>query len=224
MENEFLYMLAVVGAGWAVTYAMRALPFILFARRGRELPGWVSRFGSFISPVVIAALIVYSYSGLQWRTPWPYLAGALTVALQLWRGNPLVSIAAGTALYMALVSCCGCASAPRERELVDDASHPLIRFTNHGMKFRDRYVTPEEAVRLLEKNKVPKDATIHMLVDEDFAQPRATWVFQHNYLGKAGYRKAIVVHARRAESMSPKSGSSRRPAPPPPAQRRDSRR
>ena len=213
MENEFLYMLAVVGAGWAVTYAMRALPFLVFAGRDRELPAWVSRLGNFMSPVVIAALIVYSYSGLQWRTPWPYLAGALTVALQLWRGNPLVSIAAGTALYMALVSCCGCASARHDREFVYDAAHPLIRFTNRGMKFRDSYVTPEEAVRLLEKNRVPKDATIHMLVDEDFDCPRATWVFQHNYLGRAGYRKAIVVHERRAESASPAQGGARRVPP-----------
>lgn len=214
MENEFMYMLAVVGAGWAVTYAMRALPFLLFAGRGRELPAWVTRFGNFISPVVIAALIVYSYSGLQWRTPWPYLAGVLTVALQLWKGNPLVSIAAGTALYMVLVSCCGCASSRAERELVYDGAHPLIRFTNQGMMFRDRYVTPEEAVRLLEKHKVPKDATIHMLVDEDFAHPRATWVFQHNHLGRAGYRKAIVVHARRAESKTAAPVGRRLPPPP----------
>jgi branched-subunit amino acid transport protein AzlD len=213
MENEFLYMLAVVGAGWAVTYAMRALPFLLFAGRGRELPAWVTRFGSFISPVVIASLIVYSYSGLQWRTPWPYLAGALTVALHLWKGNPLVSISAGVALYMALVSCCGCASTHHDRELVYDAAHPLIHFTNKGMKFRDRYVTPEEAVRLLKKHKVPKDATIHMLVDEDFSSPRATWVFQHNYLGKAGYRKAIVVHARHASSSAPKRRDDRRNPP-----------
>ena len=58
--------------------------------------------GKIVSPVVIAGLIAYSYCGLEWRAAAPYLAGALTVALQLWRRNPLLSILAGTAMYMAL--------------------------------------------------------------------------------------------------------------------------
>ena len=102
--DEAAYMLCVVGACFAVNYGLRALPFLLFAGRDRELPRWVERFGAFISPVIIAALIVYSYSGLEWRTAWPYLAGLLTVGLQLWKRNPLASIVAGTALYMALMA------------------------------------------------------------------------------------------------------------------------
>lgn len=104
MEREILYMLGIVAAGFAVNYTLRALPFILFAGRDRKLPTWVLRFGDFISPVIIAGLIIYSYSGLQWKTAWPYLAGVLTVALQLWRQNALVSIVAGTVLYMFLVA------------------------------------------------------------------------------------------------------------------------
>ena len=40
---------------------------------------------------------------MQWRTASPYLAAALTVGLQIWRRNPLLSIVAGTAVYMALL-------------------------------------------------------------------------------------------------------------------------
>lgn len=105
MTEEVLYMLGIVAAGFAVNYSLRALPFVLFSAGGRNPPRWVERFGSLVSPVIIAALVVYSYSGLAWRTPAPYLAGAATIALQLWRRNPLVSIVAGTALYMLLLSC-----------------------------------------------------------------------------------------------------------------------
>ena len=104
MRDEIIYMLCVVGACFAVNYGLRALPFLLFSGRDRELPQWVERFGSYLSPVIIAVLVVYSYSGLEWRAASPYLAGAVTVGLQLWKRNPLASIVAGTVLYMALLS------------------------------------------------------------------------------------------------------------------------
>ena len=86
-----------------MNYGLRALPFLIFAGRDRELPRWVERFGSLLSPVIIAVLVVYSFSGREWKTACPYLAGALTVGLQLWKRNPLASIVAGTALYMVLL-------------------------------------------------------------------------------------------------------------------------
>ena len=51
----------------------------------------------------IGCLIIYSFAGMQWRAAAPYLAAALTVGLQIWRRNPLLSIIAGTAAYMALL-------------------------------------------------------------------------------------------------------------------------
>lgn len=104
MESErILYLVAATATGWAVTYALRALPFMLLPGKSRELPAWAHRTGRFISPVIIAALIIYSFASLEWRSCAPYLAGALTLALQLkWR-NALVSITAGTALYMTLL-------------------------------------------------------------------------------------------------------------------------
>ncbi|MBO7207135.1 MAG: AzlD domain-containing protein [Kiritimatiellae bacterium] len=99
-SNRILYLIALVAAGWGVTYALRSLPFALFSRKARELPPWVGRLGILISPVIIAFLIVYSYTSLEWRTLGPYLAGAVTVALQLFWRNPLISIIAGTTIYM----------------------------------------------------------------------------------------------------------------------------
>ena len=201
-SDNTLYLISVVATAWAVTFALRALPFVLFAGRKRPLPRAVARFGDLVSPVIIAGLIVYSYSGLAWRTAWPYLAGALTVGLQIWKGNPLSSILAGTALYMALLAVTGCASVPIEH-LESKAAHPLIRVTTSGLRFQDRPVTPAEAVKLLEKNGVPKDRTLHVLVDPDFDDQQALWVFQHNYLHRAGYAKALLmIGERRAFSGS----------------------
>ena len=92
---------------------------------------------------------------------------------------------------------CGCMTPASEISF--GADDPLIRFTNRGLMFREAYVTPREAVRLMERHRIPKDATIHLLVDRDYTDTRATWVFQRNYLARAGYTKSILVHERRAE-------------------------
>ena len=211
MGNEIVYLLAVVAIGAGITYALRALPFLLFAGRDRALPPAVERLGAFVSPVIIAGLILYSYSGLAWRTPWPYLAGALVVVLQLRFGNPLSSILAGTALYMVLLGCCGCASDPvvtYEQGRVLDIKKPLIRMTNEGLKFEDKPVLPEQVVPRLEKLGVSKESEVYIQLDDDFNDQRAVWVFMHNYLQRAGYKHAIPMRAQRttvgtADQVSP---------------------
>ena len=199
MENEMLYMLGVVGAGCAVTFAMRALPFLVFAGRGGSLPQWVERFGALVSPVIIAALIVYSYSGLQWRTAWPYLAGALTVAVHLWKGNPLASIAAGTALYMCLVACCGCVST---REIDVGVYSPTIRVKSSGLYLGDDKATPQDVLRALRDSRVPRDQAIHIHIDLDAGDaPEATRLM--GYLYQNGYRRPVLVTSRLGASTSP---------------------
>ena len=102
MKNEIAYMIGVIAVGFAVNYGLRALPFLLFGGRDRTVPAWIDRISGFISPVLLALLVVYSFAGLAWRTPWPYVAGVVTVVLQLGRKNPLLSIVVGTAVYMLL--------------------------------------------------------------------------------------------------------------------------
>ena len=102
MKDEIPYMLCILGAGFVVNFGLRALPFILFGGKDRTVPAWIDRVSGFISPVIIAALVVYSFAGLLWRTPWPYVAGAAAVGLQVWKRNPLLSIVAGTVAYMLL--------------------------------------------------------------------------------------------------------------------------
>lgn len=199
MENESLYMLGVVLVVFAVTYALRALPFLIFAGRDRALPPWVDRVSAYVSPVIIAGLIVYSFAGLAWRTPWPYLAGAITVGLHVWRRNPLTSIVAGTALYMALVGCCGCATRRSSIEL--DAKHPAVRMTATGVRFGGVSVRPHEVPEILDDFGVPHSRTIHILLDENVRDLRPARLLMA-CLSKAGYTRSVLVTKRHSESFN----------------------
>ena len=196
MIDEILYMLGIVAVGFAVNYTLRALPFLIFSGRDRELPKGVEMMGRFISPVIIAGLIVYSYSGLAWRTPWPYFAGVLSVGLQIWKRNPLVSIIAGTLVYMLLLNCCGCAS---QRMLELDAQHPAVRVSTQGVLFGDRYVQPTEVAEILEDYDIPHDRVIHIRLDPDVKDLRPAR-FLMGVLARAGYTRPVLVTERHAMS------------------------
>ena len=195
--KDVIYMLGVVAVGFAVNYALRALPFILFAGRDRELPRWVERFGAFVSPVIIAGLIVYSYSGLEWKTVYPYLAGAIVIGLQVWKRNPLVSIVAGTILYMAFLNC-GCTT---QRSLELDARHPAVRVSTRGVLFGDELVRPQEVPEILEDYDVPHDRVIHIRLDPDVKDLRPATAVRVG-LARAGYTRSILVTERHAESIN----------------------
>lgn len=92
----------IVLSAFAVIFLLRALPFVLFARSNGE-GKWSKVAEKWFSPIIIALLVVYSFSTLEWRTYMPYLAALVTVAFQLLWRNGLVSIFAGTLLYMILV-------------------------------------------------------------------------------------------------------------------------
>jgi branched-subunit amino acid transport protein AzlD len=89
----------------AVTFSIRAAPFVLFPS-GR-IPRALQYVTRFLPPVVMAALLIFSFKGVDFRVyphGIPALAGlALTVGLHLWRHNSLLSIFGGTAAYMILI-------------------------------------------------------------------------------------------------------------------------
>lgn len=198
MSQQIGYLLSVVLVGWTITFALRALPFMVFSGFRGEVPKGVERFGNFIAPVIIGALIVYSYSGLAWRTPWPYLAGALTVGLQLWFRNGLVSILAGTVLYMLLVA--GCKSyGPLEL----DARHPEVRITSSGVFFGEQAVAAEDIPDILESYEVPHDRTIHILYEGELSDLHGKAREVMSRLAKSGYRRPVLVTPRHGDSASP---------------------
>ena len=195
--RDFWYMMGVVAVGFAINYGLRALPFLLFAGRDRALPRWVETFGNFVSPVIIAGLIVYSYSGLEWKTAYPYLAGVLTVGLQFWKRNPLASIVVGTVLYMVLLNC-GCTSA---RTVVLDSENPSVRVSTRGILFGDEPVRPDEVAEILEDCDIPHDRVVHILLDPDVRDltPARTLM---GYLSRAGYTRPVLVTKRHAEAIN----------------------
>lgn len=104
------YMLALVAVTGGVTILLRALPFIMFSS-GKQPPAVIGYIGRVLSPAAIAMLVIYCMAGYaQTRMCAEHMFGAaeiiaaiVVVALQLWRKNPLLSIIAGTAIYMFLV-------------------------------------------------------------------------------------------------------------------------
>lgn len=107
-STEYLLLLTAVTAG--VTILLRALPFLFFGT-GKRPPALVLSIGAVLSPAAIAMLVVYCFAGYaSERPPAEHMfglaeiaAGAVVVALQIWKRNPLLSILAGTVVYMTLV-------------------------------------------------------------------------------------------------------------------------
>ncbi len=109
-DSKTLYLVAVVVFVGALSWLIRALPFLIFGGRG-EPPKIVSYIGRVLSPAAIAVLVIYCYAGyVSERPPREHLgmlaevvAGVATVALH-WRWRvPMLSISVGTTLYMILV-------------------------------------------------------------------------------------------------------------------------
>ena len=111
MSGDGLYLIGMLAVAGLLSFLLRAAPFLLFGR-GKEPPAVVRYLGRVLAPAVIAMLVVYCFVGYvkDGCLSSPLYGGAelaaaiVTVGLHLWRRNPLLSIAAGTALYMALVA------------------------------------------------------------------------------------------------------------------------
>ena len=107
MKSSIFYALLIILTASGTTVLLRAFPFIAFGRNNQPPP--VIRFlGSVISPAAIAMLCVFCFcshweSALSLSGSSEIIAGAVVIALQFWKRNPLLSILAGTAIYMILV-------------------------------------------------------------------------------------------------------------------------
>ena len=99
---QTLVMIFAVAAGTQLT---RWLPFWLFPER-REPPLAVTYLGRVLPAAMMGLLVVYCLKNVAWASPphgLPELLAICAVAsLHRWKGNVLLSIAGGTALYMLL--------------------------------------------------------------------------------------------------------------------------
>ena len=94
-------MVAVMAA---VTFLLRALPFLVFHK---ETPPYISFLGKVLPSAIIGMLVIYCLKDVDiFRAPYglpELIAGLSVVGLQAWKRNSLVSILAGTVIYMVLI-------------------------------------------------------------------------------------------------------------------------
>jgi len=100
---QTIIMILAVMAGTQLT---RWLPFLLFPEN-KKPPEMVLYLGKVLPAAVMGLLVVYCLRNTNFLAA-PHglpevLAVAAVAALHWWKGNVLVSIAGGTALYMLLV-------------------------------------------------------------------------------------------------------------------------
>lgn len=104
--NDMTYLLGVFVAMMLVNFALRALPFVL----GKRLMSlrWVSDLGKFLPLSIMTLLSLHATVGAaQAHAGWPVpeiVAILLTVALQWFLRNPLLSIFIGTASYVVILN------------------------------------------------------------------------------------------------------------------------
>ena len=102
-DLRVFWMVAVMAL---VTALLRFLPFLVF-RHGEQTPRLITRLGELLPCAIMGMLVVYCLRHISLAAA-PHglpeaIAGAVTVALHIWKRSTLLSIVAGTVCYMLLV-------------------------------------------------------------------------------------------------------------------------
>lgn len=104
-------MIITVAVILAATVSTRFLPYLIFPQ-GRKTPDFVKYLGRYLAPAVFGLLIVYCFRNTDLLTPFrqggshgipELIAAAVVIVTFLWKRSMILSMAAGTVLYMVLV-------------------------------------------------------------------------------------------------------------------------
>ena len=106
MRLNFIQSLVIVSMVALATQITRWTPFLVFSG-GRRLPRVVEDLGRLLPPAMMGLLVVYCLRNVDIAAA-PHglpelIALAVVTALHLWKRNVLLSIGAGTVVYMLLV-------------------------------------------------------------------------------------------------------------------------
>ena len=90
----------------ATIFLTRLIPFLFFPK-GRQIPGVIRYLGKVLPPAVIGMLVIYCLKGIS-SDAYPFvlpefIAVGAVILLHVWKRNNLLSIGAGTVLYMFLI-------------------------------------------------------------------------------------------------------------------------
>ena len=106
MRLNFIQSLVIISMVALATQITRWTPFLVFSG-GRRIPRVVEDLGRLLPPAMMGLLVVYSLRNTDLLTGSHGLPEAIAVAvtagLHLWKRSTLLSILAGTAVYMLLV-------------------------------------------------------------------------------------------------------------------------
>ena len=98
--------LAIIAVVAVCTIFLRAFPFLVFGGR-KQVPGTVQYLGAVLPASMMAGLVVYCLRNIDFAAAGHFapslIAGAVVVALHVWKKNILLSIGLGTICYMVLV-------------------------------------------------------------------------------------------------------------------------
>ena len=90
-----------------ITFLIRALPFLVFKKR--QMPAFIKEIADKLPPAIIAVLVIYCLKSpltvFGTETVAASIAIAGVVILHIWKRNTLLSVAAGTILYMIFIRC-----------------------------------------------------------------------------------------------------------------------
>ena len=106
MSGHTVQGIVIIAVMAAATLLTRFLPFILFPA-GKKTPEYISFLGTTLPYATIGLLVVYCLKGVNFIS-WPHalseiISVAAIVLLHGWKGNSLLSIGAGTVIYMVLI-------------------------------------------------------------------------------------------------------------------------
>ena len=103
--TEQIITIGMVVLGTMIT---RFLPFLLFPA-GKPVPKYVQYLGKALPSAVFGLLVIYCLKGPLTVLDTETIAAAIAIAgiviLHLWKRNTLLSVAAGTVLYMIFIRC-----------------------------------------------------------------------------------------------------------------------
>ena len=102
--SDLSYLLLVMLVMTFATYTTRLTPFLLFSRgQERSLINFIAKN---TPPMIMTILVIYMLKGvnyLSFEGVYTFLAILATVVFHLYKRNALLSIIAGTAVYMVAV-------------------------------------------------------------------------------------------------------------------------